>query len=134
MMATSLPHAIFLSLSLPPPPPPPPPPPHPLSLPDTASNTEFTLSILSSSLDVTSDGRVRPLPLISEQPPSPPEYNIDSIARSEVTGEEAQRITDLAFSRLLLSHYRNQLLHLFLAESMLAMCLYHCLPCTQGEG
>ena len=100
---------------------------------DTAQNLDFALKTLSSSLETTSGSTIRPLPLILKQPPGPRGHSIEEVARVEMTAEDSQRITDLAFFRLLLSHYRNQLMHLFTAEAMLALSLYHCLPCSQGE-
>ena len=51
----------------------------------------------------------------------------------EVSAEEVREVLDVAFSRLLLSHYRNQLIHLFLSEAMLALSVSRCLPCTQSK-
>lgn len=51
----------------------------------------------------------------------------------EVSAKEVREVLDVAFSRLLLSHYRNQLIHLFLSEAMLALSVSHCLPCTQSK-
>jgi glycerol-3-phosphate O-acyltransferase len=37
--------------------------------------------------------------------------------------EECEGIKDVGYKHLLLSHYRNQLLHWFVAEAMLALSL-----------
>ena len=112
------------------------PPSLPLSLSlihkDAAENIDFALRILSRSLENTPDGEIRPLTLKSE-PPNPQGASIEEISRLKLTPEETQQVTDTAFSRLLLSHYRNHLLHLFMVEGMLALCLQHCLPCSRSE-
>lgn len=101
---------------------------------ETAENLDFALKTLSTSLDMTSSSSdtIRALLLTSNPPPGPRGHNIEEVMRLEVTEEDSQRVTDLAFSRLLLSHYRNQLFHLFMAEAMLALSIYHCLPCSRG--
>ena len=101
---------------------------------DTGQNLDFALKTLSSSLEMTSSpsDTIRVLSLVSNFPPGPRGHNIEEVMRLEVTEEDTQQVTDLAFSRLLLSHYRNQLFHLFVAEAMLALSVYHCLPCSRG--
>ena len=99
----------------------------------TAQNLDFALKTLSSSLEMTSSSdTIRVLSLVSNFHPGPRGHNIKEVMRLEVTEEDIQQVTDLAFSRLLLSHYRNQLFHLFVAEAMLALSVYHCLPCSRG--
>ena len=41
-------------------------------------------------------------------------------------------ITEVAFVHLLLAHYRNQLLHLFVPEAMLALSLHDNEPCNKS--
>ena len=41
-------------------------------------------------------------------------------------------ITEVSFVHLLLAHYRNQLLHLFVPEAMLALSLHDNQPCNTG--
>jgi glycerone phosphate O-acyltransferase len=100
----------------------------------TAQNLDFALKTLSSSLEMTSSlsDTIRVLSLVSNYPPGPRGHNIEEVMRLEVTEEDTQQVTDLTFSRLLLSHYRNQLFHLFVAEAMLALSVYHCLPCSRA--
>lgn len=100
---------------------------------DTGKNLDFALKTLSSSLELTSADVIRPVPFVSVLPPGPRGHNIEEVMKLELTAEESQKVTDLAFTRLQLSHYRNQLLHLFIAEAILAMSIYHCLPCSQGK-
>lgn len=95
---------------------------------DTSKNLDFALKTLSSSLELTDV--IRPVPFV---PPGPRGHNIEEVMKLELTAEESQKVTDLAFTRLQLSYYRNQLLHLFIAEAILAMSIYHCLPCSQGS-
>ena len=102
-----------------------------ISVADTGQNLDFALKTLSSSLEIISRVSMKPLSYVSYPPPGPQGLNISEVVRMKLTVDETQKILDCAFSRLLLSHYRNQLIHLFLAEAMLAFCIYHSLPCTQ---
>ena len=95
---------------------------------DTAQNLDFALKTLSSALEVSD--LIRPLQF--SLPPGPRGIGIGEVVKMEVSVEETRQVLELAFSRLLLSHYRNQLLHLFLAEAMLALSVCHCLSCPQS--
>lgn len=100
---------------------------------DTGKNLDFALKTLSSSLELTSADVIRPVPFVSVLSPGSRGHNIEEVMKLELTEDESQKVTDLAFTRLQLSHYRNQLLHLFTAEAILAMSIYHCLPCSRGK-
>ena len=42
-------------------------------------------------------------------------------------------IAEIAFIHLMLAHYRNQLLYLFVPEAMLALSLPSDMPCSTGS-
>ena len=97
---------------------------------DTGQNLDFALKTLSSSLEDSSDV-IRPL----QFPPAPGPRGLTTmreVMRTKISEEEGRRVQDVAFARVLLSHYRNQLIHLFVAEAMVALCVSCCLPCTQS--
>lgn len=93
-------------------------------------NLEFALTTLSGSLEIVDD-IIRPLQL------TPPlevrGHGMREILKMELKEVESQKVMGVAFSRLLLSHYRNQLLHLFVEEAILALSLSCCLPCAEGK-
>ena len=98
---------------------------------DAGQNLDFALKTLSSSLeDSDSSDVIRPLQFA--MPPAPRGLTIKESVRMEISADEIQSALDVAFSRILLSHYRNQLIHLFVAEAMMALSVSSCLPCTQS--
>jgi hypothetical protein len=97
---------------------------------DAGQSLNFALKTLSSSLeDSDSSDVIRPLQFAL--PSTPRGLTIKESVRMEISAEEIQSALDVAFSRVLLSHYRNQLIHLFVAEAMMALSVSRCLPCTQ---
>lgn len=81
---------------------------------------------LHASVEVLSDGMVRPLaslpaglPLLGSQIAK----GMEGIAKLSVDSGEMDVLLKVATVHLTLAHYRNQLLHLFLGDAVLAAAL-----------
>ena len=93
--------------------------------------------MLYTSLEVTEDNIVRAQGgrLLSELSHSPRrQCRIEEVVTMELSRTDLDLITEISFVHLLLAHYRNQLLHLFVPEAMLALCLHRDTPTDIGEG
>ena len=88
---------------------------------DSRSVVEFGLRMLSVALRLSEDKivSIRSLP---EQPPSLT-TSIEAVRQTPLPAERFDAIKWEAFVPLILAHYRNQLLHLFLCESLVALSL-----------
>ena len=98
---------------------------------DTSGEVKRALQTLSVALVIDEDtSTVRPH---LHAPPTPAAASDDHIRKGHLSlnevkelrlsPEECEGIKDISFKHLLLSHYRNQLLHWFVPESMLALSL-----------
>ncbi len=124
--------------SSPPPPLPSPYSPSPLSLPpslppsdDAGNQIDSSLRLLSMAVEVTGEHIVRP-----KAPPLPPtahHQTIQEVAKSEIDQRDLDSILEAGLVYLLLAHYRNQLLYLFVPEAMTALSLRANLPCDRGR-
>ena len=61
------------------------------------------------------------IPRLPQQAPKP--ISITDIFSSQIDASSFNQATEIAFIYLRLGHYRNQLLHLFVEDAMLALCL-----------
>lgn len=61
------------------------------------------------------------IPSLPLQVPKP--ISITEIFSSQMDNSSFNQITEISFIYLRLGHYRNQLLHLFVEDAMLALCL-----------
>ena len=101
--------------------------------PDTASEVKRALQILSAAL-VVSEGEeshsVRPHQLaqsagtataaaVSEKR----QHRVEQLKELRLSDGDCDSVKEVGFKHLLLSHYRNQLLHWFIPEAMLALSL-----------
>ena len=92
--------------------------------------------MLYTSLEVTEDNvvRARGGRLLSELLRSPRrQRTIEEVVTMELNRADLDLVTELSFLHLLLAHYRNQLLHLFVPEAMLALCLHRDTPTDIGK-
>ena len=96
---------------------------------DTALHGEVvatTCTRLHASVEVLPDGMVRPLARLSQGPPLQGAQIVKdfaSIARSSIDRGEMDVLLNVATVHLTLAHYRNQLLHLFVEDMVLAAAL-----------
>lgn len=82
-------------------------------------------------MEVTEDQIVRP----KACPPSSTSHRqtIQEVAKSEIEKLDLDAILDSGFTCLILAHYRNQLLYLFVLEAMAALSLRGNTPCDRGR-
>ena len=92
---------------------------------DTALDKEvvaMTCARLHASIEVLSDGMVRPLaslPVLGSQIAK----GMEGIAKLSIDRGEMDMVLKVASVHLTLAHYRNQLLHLFVGDAVLAAAL-----------
>ena len=82
---------------------------------------ESGLRMLTVALQL-SDDKIVTIRSLPEQPPLL-RNSIKEISRTQLPAEMFESIKWEAFLPLILAHYRNQLLHLFLCESLVALSL-----------
>ena len=59
---------------------------------------------------------------------------MQEVVKLKLAKSDYELIMDVSFVQLLLARYRNQLLHLFVPEAMLALSLHDNQPCNTGMG
>ena len=91
--------------------------------------------MLSRSLEVTDDNCVKPQTghLHSKLPGVSRHHTIQEAVKMKLEKSNYELITEIALVHLMLAHYRNQLLHLFVPEAMLALSLPGDMPCSTGS-
>lgn len=100
---------------------------------DTASEVKRALQTLSVALvvDEDNDNLVRPHLLAQSAPTATVAVSekrrrgVECVKELRLSKGECDAVKDVGFKHLLLSHYRNQLLHWFAPEAMLALSLSH---------
>ena len=110
--------------------------PLPSSLLDADSAVASGLKMLYMSVEVTEDNVVRAQGghLHCELSRSPKrQHRIEEVVKMELNRTDFDLIIELSFIHLMLAHYRNQLLHLFVPEAMLALCLRRDTPTNIGK-
>lgn len=97
---------------------------------DTGSEVKRALQTLSMALVIDEEAsRVRPhlhgrsASASSEVVTEKRELSMEQVKAQRLSQTDCDSIKDIAFKHLLLSHYRNQLLHWFITDAMLALSL-----------
>ena len=108
-------------------------PPLPLNIDDARTTVESSLRLLSTAIEVTEDEIVRP----KTHPASPSRstsslQDVWELAKMDMEKQYFDRVVETGYVHLLLAHYRNQLLHLFVPEALVAMSLHGNTPCDRG--
>lgn len=86
--------------------------------------------MLSVALTVDGDNVVKVRTSFSQDQPRPqdqPMPTLGEINHIRLPNRDLESIKQEAFFHLILAHYRNQLLHLFVTESMMALSLSGCI-------
>ena len=105
---------------------------------DVAGEVKRALTTLSVAVEVDEDTRIvrthqheHSLTAVEkkERPPS-----LEQLKTLRLFEHEEERIKEVGFKHLLLSLYRNQLLHWFVPEAMLALSLSHSGDCDTHLG
>lgn len=95
---------------------------------------EANLCMLQVAVEISSDGTVRCIALPpSLSPPPSPTLTVAEIVKVNLQQCNFDVVMETAFPHLLLAHYRNQLLFLFVPEAILALCCRGDQDCSTGE-
>ena len=90
---------------------------------NTADTVKLSVMLLEESIELSPSGRVRLRLPHNHQEHIEEQSNLVRIMNMSLSHTHWDMITDISHTHLLLSQYRNQLLHVFGAEGILAMVL-----------
>ena len=101
------------------------PSPSPSLLPDIQGVVKSGLKTLSSALEITSDNvvRLRGCSHVTCNNPALVSHDLSTVNQIQLDSSQIDSILTTGTLYLLLVHYRNHLIHLFVPEAMLAICL-----------
>ena len=61
-------------------------------------------------------------------------FKLAEVVKMTLNPAHFQAVSEVAFTHLLLGHYRNQILHLYVPEALLALSLHSNTSCDKGGG
>lgn len=102
----------------------------------TRPTVEANLRMLLVVVEISSDGSVRcagPPPSLCLPPTPSPAPTMADLVQLNLQQHTFDVIMETGFLRLLLAHYRNQLLFLFVPEAMLVLCCHGDQASSTGE-
>ena len=91
-----------------------------------------SIEMLSTALELTGDNILQPRTAHKLSVPHRRPSTIQEVIKMDLDDSDYDVITDIGSAHLLLAHYRNQLVHLFVPEAMAALCLHSDMPCDRG--